>query len=86
VLCELQRQNHLESSSDNNLIQIPHLFHQNNKVDKYNEKVHHLATGVEYTIKAQDRIVGANSAELRDKIMNQIPNDPIKNKALSELK
>ena len=82
VLCEVQRQNHLASSSDNNLIQIPHLFNQNNKVDKYNEKVHHLATGVKCTIKAQDSVVGANSAELRDKIMKQIPNDPRKTRQI----
>ena len=63
-------------------MQTPHLFNQNNKVDKYSEKVHHLATGVKYTIKAQDSVVGANSAELRGKIMKQIPNDPRKTRQI----
>lgn len=76
-----------EDPSDNNVIQIPHLFVQSNKVDDCNEKEQYLATCVKYTIKAQDSVVGANSAELRDKIMKQIPNDPRKTKQiLSNLK
>ena len=63
-------------------MQTPHLFNQNNKVDKYNGKVHHLATGVKYTIKAHDSVVGAHSAELRGKIMKQIPNDPRKTRQI----
>ena len=82
MLCEPQRQIHFGISSDNNLIQIPHLFNQNKEEDKDNEKGHHLATGVKYTIKAQDIVVGANSAELRDKIMKQIPNDPRKTRQI----
>ena len=40
-----------------------------------------------YTIKAEDSVVGANSAELRDKIMQQIANDPRKTKqVISNLK
>ena len=57
---------------------VPHLFIQNAKVNEFNERVHHAATGVKYTIKAHDSIVGANSAELRDKNMKQIPDDPRK--------
>ena len=35
---------------------------------------------MKYNIKAQDSVVGANSSELRKKILNQIPNDPRKTK------
>ena len=38
------------------------------------------ATGDKYTIKALDIVVGANSAELRDKILKQVPLDPRKTK------
>jgi len=77
----------VQDSSANNLMQIPHLVVQNNKVDEYKVKLHHLATGVKYTIKAEDGVVGANSAEPRDTIMNQIPNDPRKTKqVISNLK
>ena len=40
------------------------------------------ATGEKYTIKALDSVVGANSAELRDKILKQVPLDPRKTKQL----
>ena len=36
------------------------------------------ATGDKYTIKALDSVIGANSPELRSKILNQIPLDPRK--------
>ena len=38
---------------------------------------------MKYNIKAQDSVVGANSSELRKKILNQIPNDPRKSKQLT---
>ena len=77
----------VQDSSANNLMQIPHLVVQNNKVDEYKVKLHCLAAGVKYTIKAEDSVVGANSAELRDKIMQQIANDPRKTKqVISNLK
>ena len=77
----------VQDSSANNLMQIPHLVVQNNKVDEYKVKLHRLATGVKYTIKAEDSVVGTGSAELRDKIMQQIPNDPRKTKqVISNLK
>ena len=52
-------------------------------VDEFNNQVHEAATGRKYTIKAQDSVIGANSADLRDKIMKQIPNDPCKTKQLA---
>ncbi len=42
-------------------------------VDSYNEKVFESFIDNKYTIKAQDSIVGACSAELMKKIMRQIP-------------
>ena len=41
------------------------------------------ATGDKYTIKALDSVIGANSAELRDKILKQIPLDPRKTMQLA---
>ena len=46
-------------------------------------KVYNSAKGNKYTVKAQDSIIGANSAELREKILRQIPNDPRKTKQLA---
>lgn len=40
-------------------------------------------TGDKYAIKAFDNVVGANSAELRDKNMKQIPLDPRKTMQLA---
>ena len=48
-------------------------------VDDYNETVYETSMGTKYNIKAQDSVIGANSAELRDKIMRQIPYVPLKN-------
>lgn len=60
----------------------PHLFIQNAKVTDFNERVHNSATTVKYNIKAQDSVIGANSLQLRNKIMKQIPDDPRKTKQL----
>ena len=38
--------------------------------------MHQAATGEKYTIKSQDDEIGANSSELRDKIMKRITDDP----------
>jgi len=59
------------------------LFIQNSKVDEYNNRVHIAASGDKYNIKALDSVIGANSAELRDKILKQIPVDPRKTKQLA---
>ena len=58
---------------------VPHLFIQNKKV---NEKVHNCATGEKFSIRAVDSVIGANSTQLHDKILNQIPDDPRKTKQL----
>ena len=67
----------------NNPIDAPHLFIQNAKIDEFNERVHNAATGNKYQIKAQDSVIGANSSELRERILTQIPNDPRKTKQLA---
>ena len=66
-----------------NPIDAPHLFIQNAKVDEFNERAHNAATGNKFRINAQDSVIGANSTELRDKILRQIPNDPRKTKQLA---
>ena len=67
----------------NDPIDAPHLFMQNAKVDEFNERVHNAATGNRYRIKAQGSVIGANCAELREKILWQLPNDPRKTKQLA---
>ena len=52
---------------------VPHLFIQNQKVNEFNERVYNAATGEKFSIKAVDSVIGANTSELRDKILNQIP-------------
>ena len=59
--------------------EAPRLFIQNVMVGGYNETVYQASKGAKYNIKAQDSVIGANSAELRDKIMRQIPHVPLKN-------
>ena len=59
------------------------MFIQNSKVDQFNSRVHREATGDKYTIKTIDSVVGANSTELKDKILKQIPSDPWKTKQLA---
>jgi hypothetical protein len=72
---------------DGNRIQepmhAPHLFIQNQKVNEFNEKVHNAATGEKVSIKAVDSVIGANSSQLRDKILSQIPDDPRKTKQIA---
>ena len=70
-----------ENSSDDPM-DAPHLFIQNKKVNEFNERVHNAATGEKFSIKAVDSVIGANSAQLRDKILSQIPDDPRKTKQI----
>ena len=62
---------------------VPHLFIQNKKVNEFNERVHNAATGEKFSIKAVDSVIGASSAQLRDKILSQIPNDSRKTKQIT---
>ena len=60
--------------------EAPRLFIQNALVDEYNDKVYQSFDSVDKkTIKAQDSVIGACSAELKEKIMRQIPYVPLKN-------
>jgi len=60
----------------------PHLFIQNAKVNNFNDRAHNATSGTKYSIKAYDSVVGAETQELRDKILKQIPIDPRKTKQL----
>ena len=60
----------------------PHLFIQNAKVNNFNDIAHNALSGTKYSIKAHDSVVGAETQELRDKILKQIPSDPRKTKQL----
>ena len=72
----------IKENSIHDPIDVPHLFIQNNNVNEFNKRVHRAAIGEKYSIKAVDSVVGANSIELRDKIMSQIPDDPRKTKQI----
>ena len=61
---------------------VPHLFIQNQKVNEFNEKVHNAATGEKFFIKAAYCVVEACSAQIRNKILSQIPDDPWKTKQI----
>ena len=70
-------------AENSTFLDIPHLFIENSQVDAFNDKVHNSAPGIKFTIQAQDSVIGASSAELREKILKQIPvNDPKKTKQL----
>ena len=69
-------------SSPNYPRDAPHLFVQNNKVNDFNNKAHSALSGQKYFIKAQDSVIGAQSQELRDRVLQQIPSDPRKTKQL----
>ena len=49
----------------------PHLFIQNGKVNNFNDIAHNALSGTKYSIKAHDSVVGADTQELRDKILNK---------------
>ena len=51
--------------------------------NEFNPKVHNAATGEKFSIKAVDSVIGANSAQLREKILSQIPDDPRKTKQIA---
>ena len=55
------------------------MFIQNALVDSYNEKVFESFIDNKYTIKAQDSVIGACSAKLKEKIMRQIPYVSLRN-------
>ena len=62
---------------------VPHLFIQNQKVNEFNKRVHNAATSEKFFIKAVDSVIGANSVQLRDKILSQMPDDPRKTKQIA---
>ena len=66
-----------------NPTEAPHLFTQNALVEDYNEKVYDLFSGDKYEIKAQDSVIGACSAELKEKIVRKIPYVPLNSKQLA---
>ena len=40
---------------------VPHLFIQNKKINEFDETVHNATTGENFSIKAVDSVIGANS-------------------------
>ena len=60
-----------------NPLDAPHLL------DEFNVRAHNAASGNKFQINAQDSVIGANSTELRDKILTQIAKDRRKTKQLA---
>ena len=72
----------LQPSSTDYPKDAPHLFIQNAQVNEFNDRAHRAISGAKYSIKAHNSVIGANSQQLRDKILQQIPSDPRKTKQL----
>ena len=62
-------------SNSSTYLSVPHLFIQNAKVNKFNDRVHCAMSVLKYSIKAHDTVIGAQSQTLREKILKQIPLD-----------
>ncbi|XP_078345269.1 uncharacterized protein LOC144630776 [Oculina patagonica] len=56
----------------------PHLFIQNDRVDEFNRAVYNSAAGRKYIVKAVDSVIGAQSEELKARLLRQVPDDPRK--------
>ena len=54
----------LIDSNSSTYFSVPHLFIQNAKVDKFNNRVHRATYGPKYSIKAHDTVIGAQSHTL----------------------
>ncbi len=72
----------IQQNDSNYPTDAPHLFIQNAKVNEFNDKAHHAISSTKYSIKAHDNVIGANSNELKENILKQVPNDPRKTKQL----
>ena len=72
----------LQPGSTNYPIDALHFFIQNAKVNEFNDRAHRAISGTKYSIKVHDSVMGANSQQLRDKILEQICSDPRKTKQL----
>ena len=75
----------IEPNSCHDPKDVPHLFIQNAKVNEFNDRAHCAISGAKYSIKAYDGVIRAESQELRDQIMKQIPSDPRKTKLLHSM-
>ena len=75
----------IEETSIHDPLDIPHLFIQNKKVNEFNKRVHEAGKGETFFIRAVDSVIGANSAQLREKILHQIPDDPRKTKQITSV-
>ena len=65
-----------ENSELNPLIDIPHFLDKTKRSMISMERCTKQQQVKKYTIKSQDNVIGANSSELRDKIMKRITDDP----------
>ena len=68
----------IDDSDPNYPRHAPHLFVQNDKVDEFNLAIYNSSPGRKYTGKAVDSVIGAQSEELKQRLLTQIPDDPRK--------
>lgn len=73
----------IENSDPNYPRHAPHLFIQNNRVDDFNWTIFNSAAGRKYTVKAVDSVIGAQSDELKQRLLRQVPDDSRKTMQLA---
>ena len=66
-------------------LNVTHLFIQNQKINQISERVHRAATGKKHSVQAIDNVVGVDSAELRDKILSKVLNNPRKTEEIGSI-
>ncbi|XP_078352155.1 uncharacterized protein LOC144636825 [Oculina patagonica] len=73
----------VEDPDQNYLRHSPHLFIQNDRVDEFNKSVYNSAAGRKFIVKAVDSVIGAQSEELKARLLKQVPDDPRKTMQLA---
>ncbi|KAL9964814.1 hypothetical protein ACROYT_G028502 [Oculina patagonica] len=73
----------VEDPDQNYLRHAPHLFIQNDRVDEFNKSVYNSAAGRKFIVKAVDSVIGAQSEELKARLLKQVPDDPRKTMQLA---
>ncbi|XP_078349889.1 uncharacterized protein LOC144634728 [Oculina patagonica] len=73
----------IEDPSMNYPRHAPHLFIQNDSVDEFNRSVYNSAAGKKYIVKAVDSVIGAQSEELKARLLRQVPDNPRKTMQLA---
>ena len=52
-------------------------------LNDFNLRAHNALPATKYSIRTNDCVIGADSQDLRDKILKQVPGDPRENKTIT---